>query len=251
MRHFNTLFWHEVRSLALAPATYIAAVLFVLVLGIFYFWVLNVFSTQPQEVLPATLYFQTFAIPVFFLVPLLTMRSLAEERRLGTLEALMATPVTATAVVLGKFAAAYVLYLGLWGLSLLYPWLAAQSLGQQPIAAVLLTPGPLLGGYSFVAVSGLLFISIGIFASSLTRSQLVAGMLCFSLLFMVLLGPPILLASGGERLPWLEGPMEYLDLSQHLEDFSRGILDTRPVFYYISLTVLALGLAVLTVEGKH
>ena len=106
-----------------------------------------------HEVLPAVTFFRLFWIPVFFMVPLLTMKSLAEERRLGTLETLLTTPVTTTEVVLGKFGAAYVLYLLLWGSTAGFHYV----LHYYARDARLLEAGPLVGGYVFIALSGLLF----------------------------------------------------------------------------------------------
>ncbi|HYC72930.1 MAG TPA: ABC transporter permease subunit, partial [Opitutaceae bacterium] len=114
MRHFFTILSHEIRTLLFAPSTYIAAVLFVFVLGFLFAGVLEEYVLAPQEESPAVRFFQTFIIPVFFMVPLLTMKSLAEERRLGTLETLLTTPVSTGEVVLGKFGAAYFLYLLMW-----------------------------------------------------------------------------------------------------------------------------------------
>jgi len=114
----------------------------------------------------------------------------------------------------------------------------------------LLDSATLIGGYLFVAVSGLLFIAVGIFASSLTRSQLVAGMLSFSILFMIVLGPPVILNQATSWPSWLEVPLNYFHVFNHLEDFKRGIIDSRSFVYYFSNTPLALGLSVLVTESK-
>ena len=179
MKHFFSLLHHELRALIIAPSTYAAGVLFLVLMGWIYWRILLQFSLQPQEGLPASMFFQLFWLPVFFVVPLLTMRSIAEERRSGTLETLMTTPVSALEVVLGKFFAAYLFYCFLWLLTLGFPWLVSLSLDSTAASRTLMDRGALLGGYSFVAVSGFLFIAVGIFSSSLTRSQFVAGMLCF------------------------------------------------------------------------
>lgn len=250
MRHFWHLFTHELRALAFAPATYVAAVLFLLLEGGLYLGVLREYALAPQEGPPAAMFFQLFWIPVFFMVPLLTMRSLAEERRQGTLESLMTTPVTALEVVLAKYLAAYFFYVLLWALTLGYPWLVGKALGSPLVAERLLEPGPLWGGYLFTVTSGMLFIAVGIFASSLTRSQLVAGLLTFSILFMLILGPHVLLGGSQPWLAWLEAPLEYFHLFRHLEDFSRGMIDTRPFFYYGTNALCLLGLATLVVESK-
>ena len=250
MKHFFSLMIHELRVLFLAPATYLATVMFLLLMGSLYVLILRDFSVAPQDNLPGQDFFQLFWLPVFFMVPLLTMKSIAEERRLGTLETLMTTPVTAAEIVLSKFLAAYFFYCALWGLTMGFPWLVSLWLDNVQVREVLLDKAVLQGGYLFVAISGLLFISVGIFASSLTRSQLVAGMLCFSILFLLILGPPIILGQNLPMLEWLQKPLDYLHIFRFLEDFMRGVVDTRPFFYYLSTTILVLSLSGMIVESK-
>ena len=154
MKHFFTLLSHEVRMLLVSASTYIAATLFLGVMGFLFTGILESYSKAPQETSPAQVFFQSFWLPVFFMVPLLTMKSLAEERRLGTIETLLTTPVTTTEVVLGKYGAAYFLYLLLWSSTGGFFYILYRFAGD----AHFLDPGPLIGGYLFIAVSGLLFI---------------------------------------------------------------------------------------------
>ncbi len=114
--------------LAVSVATYSAAVLFLLVMGFFYYWVLYNYDAAFQSDPPATLYFSIFYIPVFFVVPLLTMKSLAEERRFGTLETMLTTPASTIEIVLAKYFAAYFFYVALWALTLIFPWIAIRYL---------------------------------------------------------------------------------------------------------------------------
>jgi ABC-2 type transport system permease protein len=253
MRHFPTLLLHELRMLAVAPATYVAGVLFLAVMGMFYFFVLFFYDNAPQTELPSTLYFQLFWMPVFFMVPLLTMKSVAEERRHGTLEATLTTPVSALEIVLAKFFAVYFLYLLLWAGTLVFPFLANSYLPIGRTDPRLVDPASLLGGYLFVVVSGPLYVSLGVFASSLTRSTLVAGMLAFCLLFILIVSGGLLL-----RLPmpesswanWMQPMLDYLQTFRQLEDFTRGVVDTRPFFLYASNTILVLGVTTLVVEAR-
>jgi ABC-2 type transport system permease protein len=178
MRHFLTILAHEVRMLLVSPSTYIAAVGFLSVMGFIFTGILEAYSKAPQELSPASVFFEIYYFPAIFMVPLLTMKCLADERRLGTIETLLTTPVTTAEVVLGKYAAAYLLYLLFWGSTAGFFYILKRFAGD----AHLIDPGPILGGYLFVAVSGLLFIAIGVFASSLSRNQAVAGMLCVTML---------------------------------------------------------------------
>jgi ABC-2 type transport system permease protein len=250
MRLFRILLAHELRMLLVNPATYIAATLFLLVMGFVFAGILETFTAAPQEAAPAAVFFQLFWLPVLFMVPLLTMKSIAEERRLGTLETLLTTPVTTPQVVLAKFAASYALYLSLWAATGGFFTILVRFAGQsQPIDL-----GPLLGGYLFVAVSGTLFVALGIFASSVTRNQAVAGILAFVLLLTLIIGTRF---AGTLELLKLEAfagvrtAVDYIQIFTHLEDFTRGVVDTRQVLYYLSGSTLALILAILGVEARQ
>lgn len=249
MRHYFTILSHEIRALLYNPGTYIAAVLFLLVMGFIFVGILDDYSRTPQETPPAEIFFKAFWIPVLFMVPLLTMKSFAEERRLGTLETLLTTPVTTAEVVLGKFSAAYLFYVLLWVSTLGFHYLLQVYARDVRY----LDSGPLIGGYLFVAVSGLLFIAIGILASALTRSQAVAGILSFTLLLGLIGGLSYVSELGAFHqellspfIPTLEG----LRIPGHVDDFTHGIVDSRQVFFYLTGATLALIFSILGVEAK-
>ncbi len=253
MRHFFILLRYEIHSMLVSPATYVASVLFLSLMGFVYWINLRSFTIVEEYDLPNTLFFETFWLPVFFLVPLLTMRSVAEERRQGTLETLLTTPTRASAIVFSKFMAAYFFYMTVWLLTLSFPYLAKLAVPSIEIEGQLFDRGSILGGLSFIALSGLLFIAVGIFSSSMTRSQLVAGMLSFTILFIIIVGQFLLLQQQFSEQPWLvwlEAPMQYLQTFEHLEDFSKGIIDSRPFFYYLSTALLLLGISIINVEAK-
>ncbi len=249
MRHYFTILSHEIRALLYNPSTYIAAVLFLLVMGFIFTGLLDAYSRSPQETPPSVVFFQLFWIPVFFMVPLLTMKSFAEERRLGTLETLLTTPVSTAEVVLGKFSAAYFFYLLLWGSTLGFHYIL-QLYARD---ARYLDLGPLLGGYLFIAISGLLFIAIGVFASSMTRSQPVAGIFTVVLLILVILGPRYLgelSALDTAVFSPLKNALGSLQIFTHVDDFTHGVIDTRQLFYYLTGSTLALIFSILGVEAK-
>ena len=249
MKHFFTLLSHELRMLLVSPSTYIAAVLFLAVMGFIFTAILQMYSLAPQEASPALHFFELFWLPVLFMVPLLTMKCLAEERRLGTIETLLTTPVTTTEVVLGKYGAAYLLYITLWGSTAGFFLILRKFSGDVRF----MDPGPLLGGYLFIAVSGLLFIAIGVFASSLSKNQAVAGILCFTMLFGLIFGLSFLAGSSflnRDALQPARQAVEYVQVLTHRDDFTRGVVDTRQLLFYLSGTVLALIFSILGVEAK-
>jgi len=249
MKHFFTLLSHEIRMLLVSPSTYIAATAFLGFMGFIFVAILENYSKAAQDTAPAQVFFQLYFLPVFFMVPLLTMKCLAEERRLGTIETLLTTPVTTTEVVLGKFGAAYLLYMILWGSTGGFFYIL-KKFSSDPR---LFDAGPLIGGYAFIAVSGLFFIAIGVFTSSFSRSQAVAGILSFVLLAALILGGSFLAKASfldRESLQPLKDAVDYAQVTTHYEDFTRGVIDSRQLLFYLSGTVLALIFSILSVEAK-
>lgn len=249
MRHFPTILSHEIRMLLVSPSTYVAAFLFLAVMGFIFAGVLENYSAAAQEVSPAGVFFQLFWLPVWFMVPLLTMKCLAEERRLGTMETLLTAPVSTTEVVLGKYFAAYFLYLVLWSSTGGFFYILHRFAGDSRFIDFV----PLLGGYLFIAISGLLYVAVGVFTSSLTRNQAVAGIFAFALLFGITIGLRFVSTLEVLNLPSmaaLRAAVDYTMVFHHLDDFTRGVVDTRQVLFYVSGTVLALIFSILGVEAK-
>lgn len=249
MRHLLTVLGHEIRMLLVNPGTYIATVLFLTFMGFVFANILDAYSTAPQVVTPSIAFFEFFWFPVIFMVPLLTMKSISEERRLGTLETLLTTPVSTAEVVLGKYAAAYLLYLGLWTSTGGFFYILHRFADD----ARLLDPGPLIGGFVFIAISGLFYVAVGIFASSLSRNQAVAGILGVVMLAGLIIGLRLLNgveALGHEAFAPARRALDYAQVFNHLEDFTRGIVDTRQLLFYLSGTTLTLIFSILGLEAK-
>ncbi len=250
MRHFLTILGHEVRMLLVNASTYLAAVVFLFVMGFIFTFLLESYSEAARETSPAYDFFRLFLwFAVFIIVPLTTMKCFSEERRLGTLETLLTTPVSTTEVVLGKYFAAYFIYLLLWG-STAGLFYLLHHFAPDPR---LLDRGTLIGGYVYIAVSGLLFVAVGVFASALARNQAVALVLAFAMLFILILGTKLSLDLPFLQIEALRPAREMLDYAQvfqHLDDFSRGIIDTRHLFFYFTGTALTLILTVLGIEAR-
>ncbi len=239
--------------LLISPPTYIAAVLFLVLMGFLYWSIISGMVSASQDSMSMVQFLSLFWLPVFFVVPLLTMRSIAEERHTGTLETLMTTPTSCATMVFSKFLGAYSFYMLLWLLTLSFPLMASKFIPEIDSSSHLLAKEPIIGGFAFLALSGIFFISIGIFASSITRSQLVAAMFSFTALFVAIVGGQQLgnIAQSGTELPiGLNGIVNYLQIFDHLDDFSNGVIDTRPFFYYTSTGIFFLGLATLMTEAK-
>jgi ABC-2 type transport system permease protein len=249
VKHFFILLRHEIGVLLINPATYIATVVFLALMGALFQGLLLEYTRAASDTSPAIDFFHLFWLPVILLTPLLTMHSLAEERRRGTIETLLTTPVTTAEVVLAKFAASYFLYLVLWGSTASFHWLL-YHFAESPGA---LDPGPLIGGYTFIALCGLPYIAMGIFASSLTRSQLVAALVSLALCGLFTFAP-VAVAKGlnidPTRDSLLRSLIDHVQVLQHANDFIAGAIDTRAPVLFISLAALWLFLGMLALDAR-
>ena len=252
MKRFLTLLRYQIWQMTISPSTYIAAFLFLGFIGFIYLYALIDASRTASESTPVANFLSVFWVPVLFMVPLLTMRSLADERRAGTLEALMTTPVTAWQIVLSKFIACYLFYMLLWVATVVYPIISLFYLPQFASDSRFFDIVQLGSGYLFIAASGAMYIAIGIFASSLTRTTLVAGMLSFCMLFLTIIGARLLTRFPlPESFAWLSLPAEYIQTFKQFDDFISSLWDSRPFFFYFSTTLVLLAITSLITESRN
>ncbi len=236
-------FSREFRAYFFSPMAYIVAALLLVINGVV-FWLIVSFLNDPRAAIgaPLQLFFgQTFFfwLVLIFVAAVLTMRLLSEERRSGTIEVLMTSPVTEGQVVVGKFLAAFAFFAFLWLPTLAYPALLAYYSEVDW--------GPVATGYLGILGIGSLFLAMGVLASSLTRSQLVAAVITFAgLVFMIVVGFVENLVTDES---WKQ-VVGNLNLMQHMDDFGKGVVDTRWLVYYLSATVLLLFLSARVLENK-
>jgi ABC-2 type transport system permease protein len=239
-----------------APIAPIVAVLFLVVEGFSFFAVVRVLA-DPRRPAPYGAVLRThfggtflYWAFMFFVVAALTMRLVAEERRSGTWELLRTAPVSSAAIVTGKWLGALAAYLGLWSLTLAH---VAILVWLAPVEA---RPdwGPVVTAYLGVAVTGGSALAIGVLGSSLARSQMVAAALTFvGLLLLLLVGLlPELAPETLARAPWLARVAGAVDVRRHMDDFARGIVDTRHLWIHAALAAVALVAAAvaITVERR-
>lgn len=175
-----------------------------------------------------------------FFVPAAAMRMWAEERKLGTDEILLTLPVRDSEVVLGKFLAGLVFLAVAIGLTFALP-LTVALLGNPD-------PGPIIGGYVGVLLLGAAYLSIGLYASSLTENQIVAFIVAISVSFaLFIIGEDIVLIAVPK---WMAPTLRYLGLGQHFASIARGVIDSRDLIYYASVICFFLYLNVRTVESR-
>lgn len=179
------------------------------------------------------------SIILLLVLPLLTMRLFAEERRQGTFELLLTYPVNDASVVIGKFGAALTTYIVMLAGTAIYPVLLAVFADPEP--------GPVLSGYLGLLLLGCTFIAMGTFFSSLTSSQLVAGVATFgvSLFFLVIGWAAPFVGTTFARV------LSQFSLLLHFDSFSKGIIDVRDITYYLFLTAFFLFLTVKSLESTR
>lgn len=190
-----------------------------------------------------------FTVPGFWVatlavVALITMPLFAEERRTGTLEMLLTTPVTDLQVVLGKYAGALIFFFLLTAPTAAY-FILLKALAPGLAA---LDPAPIFGGYLALWLIGGCFIAIGMFISALTNSQIVAAVGCFLVLSLVFFLDTAALALPGAAAPKI---LTYLASAEHIRDFTQGIVDTRAVALYLSLAVFFVFATVKVLEARQ
>ncbi|MEI8062630.1 MAG: ABC transporter permease subunit [Verrucomicrobiota bacterium] len=244
MRNMLALLRRELNAYFASVLGYIVIMFFLVVMGVTFAVVVGWLATGPKQVTAMIILFKMFWLPSLFIVPAITMRLLAEEKRAGTLEMLMTAPVTDFQVVFAKYLGAVMLYALMWGLTVFYVVILRHFAG----ASSALDLGPIASGYVGVLVIGQFLIALGLLASSLTKNQVAAALMSFASVFLLLIVTNWLssLFQGGQ----LGRIVRAISAFEHMENFSRGILDVRPVVYYLSATAWALFTTTRIVESR-
>ncbi len=227
MNGIYAIFTRELRAYFFSPLAYAVLTCFLFINGVSFATLIGYLNDVPSAVGAPMEYFFggtiLFWLALAFVGPILPMRLLSEERRSGSLEILMTAPVTETQVVLGKYLASLAFYLSLWLPTLVYSAIVARYSE--------LDWGPVASAYLGIFGIGSLFLAVGIFASAVSRNQVVAALIGFALVFGLFVVGLLELMVNDEGLREAIG---YLNLIQHMEDFAKGIVDTRRLVYYIS-----------------
>jgi ABC-2 type transport system permease protein len=254
MRNVMAIAQREIKAYFSSPIAYILIGFFALLFGYFYYALLSFFERQSMQMGmgmggPQTMNVNQMLISpllvnatviLLFVFPLITMRTYSEEKRSGTIELLLTSPLTDLQIILGKFLGALGLYVGM---------LAATV----PAFAILFAYGnpdwlPLVTTYLGLVLFGASFIALGLFLSSTTQNQIVAGAATFMLLLMLLL------------VGWLRdfttwepalNVISALSIYEHLDDFTKGVIDTKHIAYYVSIVTLGLFLTTRSVDSER
>ena len=248
MKIFWTLLRRELASFFCSITGYVIIAAVTLLIGLSFVMLIRNLGTDPFSMPVTELFFNSFLfwVIVILVTPVITMRLFALEKASGTYETLMTTPVGDLEVVAAKFATAVIFYMVMW-----LPTLACLFIVRYFTNQTSALDGGTLGGmYLGISLSGGLFLALGCFASSLTRSQVVAavislatGVVLFIVAFLAQVGPT--------TQQWPALVLLYFNLFKQMDDFTRGVVDTRTVVFYLSLTFFLLFLTLRTVESRR
>jgi ABC-2 type transport system permease protein len=236
-----TICRRELSSYFRSPIAYGVMFFFALIAGYFFYSVVGFFVQQslqfmmqgqsvPMDVNETVVrgLLSNIAVIGLFMVPIITMRLFAEEKRSGTMELLLTSPLRDLEIILGKWLAAVILYAVMLGLSLL-SLLTLYAYGKPDWK-------PMMIGYLGLLLQGGAMLALGVFISACTKNQIVAAVGGFGVLLLLWV---ISWASSLDNSTFSR-VMAYLSINDHLESFSKGVLDSKDIIFYVTLTILGL-----------
>lgn len=247
MRIFLTLWRRELSAAFASPVGYVVLAAVLLLFGVSFILIVDALA-EPSDIPLTELFYGSLFFWVILLLstPIITMRTFAQERATGTYETLMTTPVSDLQVVLGKFFGALSFYAILW-LPLLGCLLVVRHYTGESSA---LDPGTVASTFLGILSLGTLYIAVGVFASALTRNQIIAAIVALALgvsLFLVSFAGPALAGPG----PWSAALFRQLSLVEQMWEFSRGIVDVRHLVLHFSLAAVFLHLTLKAIETRR
>jgi len=255
MRNVIAIAQKELKSYFASPIAWILLGFWALLYGWFFFAILQFFVRQSMQVsqfgmqgpqsmnvnqqLIRPLIAQNLPILILFLLPAVTMRTYSEEKRSGTIELLLTSPLTDLQIIFGKFLGAMGLYAVMLAVTLIHVGLlfVFGSPEWKPIVTV----------YLGLLLLGGCFISVGLFISSLTKNQIVAFVATFATFLLLWVVTWIGSFSG----PTVDKLTQYLSIIDHFDDFGKGVLDTTHIIYYLSFITFGLFLTAKAVESER
>ena len=249
MRNVLAIAQRELNAYFASPIAYVLIGFFALLFGWFFYVPLAYFEQQSMGMNPnQTLNINQMLIGptlmnttviMLFLFPLITMRTYAEEKRSGTIELLLTSPITDVQIILGKVLGAMLLYAAMLAVTTIH--LALLFIYGNPEWK------PIATGYLGLLLMGGCFLSVGLFISSLTRNQIVAAMATFAVFLMLW----VINWIGTFVGPTTQTVLAYLSLTEHFDDFAKGVIDTKHIIYYLSFMAFGLFLTAKSVDSER
>ena len=250
MRNVWIICRKELRSYFVSPVAYLLLAMFAVIFGFFFWNILGYFIREGTEAMMSGQMFpmnlnervirpllSNISVVGLFLIPMITMRLFAEEKRTGTIELLATSPVSDIQVILGKWTAAVVLYGGMLLLSALN-FLFLFKYGRPDWK-------PLAIGYLGLLLQAGALLAIGTFISTLTKNQIIAGAVTFAVCLLLWI---LEWVTGFDTAAWAR-VMAYMSVITHFESFAKGLLDSKDVIFYVTLIFLGLFLTARSMES--
>jgi ABC-2 type transport system permease protein len=231
--NIKTIYLKELKGYFNSTIAYIVIVVFLIISG--WFFASNVFLANVASL---RIIFEVIPLLLIFFIPAVTMRLFSEEQKAGTIEILLTKPVNDIDIIVGKFLSAWIL-LGVALIPTIFYYLTITFVGKVDI-------GPVIGGYLGLLLMGGVYVSIGIFSSSLTENQVVAFIIGFLIIFILFMLDKILPFVPGFIVPIFE----YLSIDYHFSNIARGVIDTRDLIYYLSSGYLFILLTQVSLEKR-
>jgi len=237
MTKLLTLLSRELKSYFYSPIAYVVLFFFLGLTGLCFYSSVSFLARGATQVTVVEAFFDSvpFWIGFILIFPPITMRVFAEEFKMGTIESLMTAPVRDWQVVLAKFGGALIFYIVLWLPTILYFVIFQQVTKVFSANAA----GAYWGSYLELLMVGMLFISVGCFASVLTHNQMVAAVISFCAITFFFLGALVTFFTPNIS-PWFRMLVSYCSVLEHMGEFSKGLIDSRRFVFYGSGTALML-----------
>ncbi len=230
--NISAIYRKELRSYFSSPIAYIVIAMFLFLAG-FFFYTAVVGYRQASLDAP----FSNVVIVLIFLMPLLSMRLISEEKKSGTLELLLTRPIREMDIVLGKYFAAATVFLVMLLPTVVYGIILSR-LGKPDLY-------PMITQYAAVYLVGLAFIALGLFASSLSENQIVSAVIAFSFILILWLLNWITSSLGPDNI------ISYFAVSSHFNDLITGVIDARDVVFYVSFILFWLFVTARIIDSKR
>jgi len=235
MRTTQAVAWKEIQVYFSNPTAYIVGMMFLALSGFFFARDLN--DPFPQASLVN--FFEGATIILILIAPVLTMRLMAEEQKLGTIELLLTSPVRDWEVIIGKYVASLVFFLVLVGLSFFYAILLFVYADPDP--------GPIYAGYLGFILYGAAALAVGLLTSTMTNNQIVSAVVAMGILLALFFADRAFGSVSG-----LAGEIiGEMGIRGHFDDFSRGVIDTTNIVYFLSVIAFFLFLSIRTLESRR
>ncbi|MGA2259844.1 MAG: ABC transporter permease [Acidobacteriota bacterium] len=253
MKNILAIWQREVKSYFLSPIAYVVLTVFLFIAGFFFYTILTAWvqqtmmqaaygqGSQPVDVpgMVSRSFFGTISVVLLFMIPMLTMGLFAEEKKRGTIELLLTTPVGNLQAMMGKYLASLTFLLIMYLASGIT--ISALFIYGQPDWK------PILAGYLGLILYGSALLAVGLFISTLTENQIVAGVITLGVILILWLVDA--LATGAQGM--MKDVLSYLSVISHLDDFIKGVIDTTHVIFYVTFAFFGLFLTYRSLESMR